>query len=326
MRKFLSLVLVLACVATLFVGCNGMQRVLNGGKTLTAETYAETIVYQSVTALQSAEELNIVPDAQTTNPETPADSGEVVNPDTPADSGEVTNPDAPANPGAVVEPQAPTFEDQIGGIMAGADLLASSKTQVSVTASDREGYEYKATLKYGTVECVVYMNCKMEEETEVEEEEEDGEIVIEEEYEATKEFNGIIIFNGNEFTFKGETVIEKEGNEVEEELSLEIYINENTYISIKQKFEVEENEREESFEYRFYKDGNLVDEYKISKEVEGEEGELKIVKNGEKFEYKYYIQDEAEYIQIVKDTMTEVYQKVLNVDGTYSYDVVENVA
>lgn len=305
MKKFLALFLVVVCSLSLVfaTGCNNIPTPKKNK--LTTEDVAHTIIFQSATALQSAESLDLIQDA------VPSEvTPEATEPEAPAP--EATEPEAPA-------PQEGVLGNEIGGIMQNADLLTSGAELIN-EVSDREGYEMKVILRYEAVECILYLNI-VEDTQEVETEEEDG--VVEEEIEITKKYDGVIVFNGNEYEFKAETSVEIEGDEREEEITLKIFITKDTYIFINQEFEVEGDEKEESFKYRFYENKELVEEYKISKEVEGDKGSLKIVKNGEVYKYKYYIENEQEYIQIMKDTITEVYQKVLNKDGTVTYDVVE---
>ena len=116
--------------------------------------------------------------------------------------------------------------EEIKGTLAKVDVLLSKQNSSIVVenkTSDKEGYINKIVMSYNDQSISLYYN-----DTVSKVEHDEGEI------ETSTKFEGIAIYNEDEYNFTFLNKEEKEGLEVEKETTLKLYKDSNNYILVEQ--------------------------------------------------------------------------------------------
>ncbi len=211
-------------------------------------------------------------------------------------------------------------EQIINSIAISQNLTGEDLVKTSVTQSDRDGYEFRYTVKA--------RNYAGEEETYVFYYTQTDVSSPEDVRENEKEYrlNGLVIFDEVEYTMTGEQEVE----DGETEYTFKILIDNDNYVVIEQ--ESERNETE--FEYTAYKGGRKVFSTAVEYEVDRKgnvemEYELFDRQNGvsRKYKYEFFERNGGKFAKVIMvDSGNAVLAtvKITETPDGFQYDFIEN--
>lgn len=206
-------------------------------------------------------------DATEQQPAAPAEDG----------TGQQTTPPAEDGAGQQTTPPADGGTDESlpadldGYMQLVGTLLGDEAFSVTESASDREEYKFKTTVKFtdidGNASQYEMYYDKYDVRTEYDRDRDDE---FEEEY----RLEGIVIIDGAEYAVRGENETEREDNEYGNELELRVTISADSYLLVEYSDETEGRKQEREYSYSLYRGGKLVERSTFEYEDEGRETEL----------------------------------------------------
>lgn len=249
--------------------------------------------------------------------------------DIPADPG---TGETPADPGTGTEvPSEPVVDSvtaELDGYMALVEsLLSDGGFNVTMEASDREGYQVKSVVTYrdmhgNAIGYTMYYNEVLIPDDD--DDDDDDRDEIEEEY----YIEGIMIVDGAEYPIRGERSSESEPGESEDETEFIVTLSSTRRMVVEQSVETEGGEHEREYNYVIYEGRKVIERSTFEYEVEYGETEIEMTHYKDGVNTVFFFDKEMrhgkEVIRIrvgstASPTASYIVNLVENADGTTSY-------
>lgn len=192
------------------------------------------------------------------------------------------------------------------------EVLFDESIAITKSESDLDHYEEAYEVDYFGQTYKLYVSS-IEIKEEIDKDDDEIETEVETKYE------GMVVYNEDEYKFIAYKSLETENEETEEEIEFRLILDEKSYIKVKQGYEQEESEVEEFFSYEISLNGVKTDSFKVKKEIEDDKNEIKLSIPNKTYVYQFYIDNETTFVNVkVTGLESFVLKKIISnlEDGT----------